>query len=500
MQDLVKYIFLFLVGTTVLNLFIAVAARLKTESKEFNILVLYWVSLFATYFAAATLSYNTGAIAFSYFFHVVPTFLMVKMLTDSRGFKFNLKLYSSIWAIGAILSAFLIANDVSFTASLIPITFGTTLPYISITWSTLVTDRKKSNWIEKGMAWMFISGLINHWNFAFFRLDESAQWWGWSVSVAQYQCLSIFLPLLINYNRSIRERKNVEHALEKLSGQNPYRTVEINELYAMLEREIAHKETLMKELKLTNENLQEEQNTNDILIKTVSHDLANPLTVINAYIDMIQTGRIRPEDISSTLSKVKLNCNSALDMISRTRDAILTKNQALIIDLHKVSVDRAILKAIDLLGPKAKLKNLRINYNNQSSPESFAIAEENTLVEHVLSNIISNAIKFSHDNSSISIQVTEDKDNIKIQVKDQGVGISQKRLFENKFLLSTEGTNGENGSGFGIMILNYFMKKYGGFYNLHSDGEDKGTTVTLHLQKTKELLSPKFEMPTTFAN
>src|SRR5690606_12982437 len=113
--------------------------------------------------------------------------------------------------------------------------------------------------------------------------------------------------------------------------------------------------------------------------------------------------------------------------------------------------------------------------------------EETTLTEHVLSNILSNAIKFSHHNSRIKISVTDQDENLEIKIRDYGVGIG-KDLLKKRFLQSTEGTEGETGSGFGMMIMSYFLHQFGGRYEMHSEGLGQGTTVTLKLKKSNAFI------------
>lgn len=487
MQDIVKYIFIFLIGTTVLNLVIALLARVKTKAPQFNTLILYWISLFVTYFAAGILSRNKEQIAFAYFFQILPTLLTVKMLHDSRGKKINIFSFLLPWSLSAIVSAYLITStELGFTATLVPITIATTIIYFPILRNTLITNRHAANWIEKAMAWVFVTGVFNHWTYALFRLDENSQFWGWAISIAQYQCLSIFLPLLINHQRAEFERKNIQQALDKLTGTNTVVSNDtIEDLYRNLEMQIHQKDVLTKELKKSNESLKEEQETNEILIKTVSHDLANPLTVVNAYIDMMLSGRINPDDFKSTIVKIRNSSNSALDMISRIRDAIVTRNQAGIINLHQVSIDRSVRKLLAVFEAKLEAKNISVKYENNVALDTFVSAEENTLISHVFSNVLSNAIKFSHQGSVIDIKVKDTDECINILFIDRGVGIDSRRLKERKLLLSTEGTEGEQGSGFGFMIMSYFLRKFGGSYELFSEGPDKGTTATVTLKKSK---------------
>ena len=69
-EELVKYIFLFLLGTSVLNFAIAVTARIKTQHKEFNDLIAYWAAVLVTFISAVKLSHSSTEIAFAFFFHI----------------------------------------------------------------------------------------------------------------------------------------------------------------------------------------------------------------------------------------------------------------------------------------------------------------------------------------------------------------------------------------------------------------------------------------------
>lgn len=488
MNNVIQYIFFFLIGTTVLNFAIALAARLKTQNKEFNQLIFYWTSLFITYGAVAALNDNPTQIAFAYFFQFIPAFIKTKVLRDSRGISTNWKMFASVQAVGMILSAYMLTQtDLGFTISLLPITFSTTLPYWEPVWNSLVSHRKEANWIEKGLSYVLFTSIINHFNYAFFRLDESAAWWGWSVSIAQYQCISIFLPLLINHRREVKERKNIQTAVEKISGHNT-ESNETDELYQQLEIAISQKELFQTELQRSNAQLTEEREMNEILIRTISHDLANPLTVIGAYIEMLHAHKIPEAEKDKTWKRLKSNTQSALDMISRIRNAILTRSQASLVKIHNVSTDRSINRLLEQFEEQLNEKDLKINYIQNISLDTLVRAEESTLVEHVFANILSNAIKFSPNGSEININVFETNDCVKIEFRDFGTGIKDSRL-KQRVLVSTPGTNGETGTGFGMMVLGYFLRQFGGSLEIKSEteGSDKGTSAIVNLIKSQTI-------------
>lgn len=486
MNEIIKYIFLFLIGTTVLNLVIAIAARIKTGYREYNFLLFYWLSLFITYFSAAILSQSDKQIAFAYFFQTFSSFLFVRFLAQARGTKLRYKIYLPIHVCGMIISAILILQDVNFTLSLLPTVITLSIPFIEPIWSALVSERSESIWIEKFMAWIALTGIIHHFNYAFFRLDPNAAWWGWSVSIAQYQCISVLLPLLINHHRTLLERMHVGQVMEKLAGPQENYDMEIEELYRNLETMIIEKDLLNKKLSSMNLHLEEEREMNEILIKTISHDLANPLTVVKSYVELIQSGRISQDDYPATIEKIKQNSISALGMIKRIRNAILTRNQSSMTKVEEIPIMKALKTSLESFDSNLREKELNVVMVSNLKEDFTVLADEKSLQEHVFSNVISNAIKFSYRKSQIKIIISELDQHIRLEFIDSGIGMAKERL-EKRTHQPFEGTEGEMGSGLGFVLMGYFLRKFGGRYQVLSEGLERGTTVRLDLRKASSL-------------
>ena len=99
-------------------------------------------------------------------------------------------------------------------------------------------------------------------------------------------------------------------------------------------------------------------------------------------------------------------------------------------------------------------------------------------IAQVFENLISNAIKFSPLDSNIFIKLEKQNDNVKISVKDEGVGISvedQKQLFGEFKRLSAQPTNGERSTGLGLSIAKKIVDMHGGLIGVYSE-VGKGST------------------------
>jgi signal transduction histidine kinase len=119
------------------------------------------------------------------------------------------------------------------------------------------------------------------------------------------------------------------------------------------------------------------------------------------------------------------------------------------------------------------------------------MAERVSLVNSVVSNLLTNAIKFSNRGSSIEIDAHAETDEVILRIQDHGIGMPeslQKNLFNLKVPTGRQGTNGEPGTGFGMPLVDKFVKGYGGSMRIHSvdindSPDESGTRIELTFQR-----------------
>jgi signal transduction histidine kinase len=139
-----------------------------------------------------------------------------------------------------------------------------------------------------------------------------------------------------------------------------------------------------------------------------------------------------------------------------------------------------------MLSGHLEQKNIKLNYNNVE--DEFLAKVDSTIFKNVIiTNIISNAIKFSEENATIDIRVTKKSGNIRVEVQDYGIGIPPEivpNLFSFKAKTTRIGTKGESGTGYGMPLVKEFMDKMGGRILVESseiktDSSDRGTIMIL---------------------
>jgi signal transduction histidine kinase len=128
-----------------------------------------------------------------------------------------------------------------------------------------------------------------------------------------------------------------------------------------------------------------------------------------------------------------------------------------ILNLHEISGS--------VLGEKnsqADLKNISLN---NLVPEDLVVTADKNMLNTVLRNLVSNAIKFTHRNGSVSIKADREENSVRLTVSDNGVGISSEdigRLWDFAKPYTTEGTEKESGTGLGLVLCKEFVEKHGG--------------------------------------
>jgi signal transduction histidine kinase len=161
-----------------------------------------------------------------------------------------------------------------------------------------------------------------------------------------------------------------------------------------------------------------------------------------------------------------------------------TQMQSAMVRPEELDISKMINDVIQLMRLQAEAKQIYID--NKNSEPVIAIADKD-MVNVVLRNILSNAIKFTPLQGSIEIGVNEFNSFVEVYVQDSGAGISReamKKIHENNFY-TTKGTASEAGTGLGLMLCKEFLAKNGG--QMHIESElGKGSIFSFTLPRFEE--------------
>jgi len=193
------------------------------------------------------------------------------------------------------------------------------------------------------------------------------------------------------------------------------------------------------------------------LIKVIFHDLRTPISAIIGIVDLIGSS---PDNIelNGILSQVNQSCWSFFKQL----EDLMVWFSCVQTDTYlsgTIHLNQVVFELFDLYKIIADNKKVSLVYNQ----ENISIISNKAMLKSILGNIICNAIKFSHPGSIIYLSYELENNNIVFSVKDTGIGITEddaKKIFDLDF--SKEGTALEKGTGFGLYIVQDFIKKLGG--------------------------------------
>lgn len=223
----------------------------------------------------------------------------------------------------------------------------------------------------------------------------------------------------------------------------------------------------------------------ETLFGIITQDLKSPLNSLKGFLSLMQhhPDTFSPEelkgvagDMYASFDKITLLMNSLVQW-SQTQTGDLAYNP------NHFNITAMVEQVIAFYSQMAKAKQIKVN---NLIKEEILVNADKDMINFTLRNLISNAIKFTHEGGKVDISAkNRGKDIVMISVKDTGVGMSEE-LLEKIFLpevhVSMLGTKNEKGSGFGLMMCKDFIQKNEGKIYIESQ-ESKGTSVHFTLKK-----------------
>ena len=227
----------------------------------------------------------------------------------------------------------------------------------------------------------------------------------------------------------------------------------------------------------------------NVFISTVNHELRTPLTSIVGYIDILREKLegVENEEISKIIHILERNSDNLLNLVEDILS--LTNLESTSTGLLKTDVDLKELTENAILGltPLSEAAHISINLNVQEGLATEILANRNQFTE-VLTNLISNAIKFSRPGGAVGIVIEEGSANelskmLRISISDEGVGIPEAEL-DNVFASFFRASNVRNseiiGTGLGLAIVSRIVEEHHGSITVEST-LDVGTTFRVEV-------------------
>jgi len=251
-------------------------------------------------------------------------------------------------------------------------------------------------------------------------------------------------------------------------------------------REQEEKERLENEVQLrTNEikkqnlQLEEVNHVKDKLFSVVSHDIKGPLSSLHLALTLAKSGTLSSEEFQELTAGLELRLVQTSEFIDNLLQWAKLQMKGESFEPDRLDLSELARESVRLLEPECAQKKISLKNNLQGAFNAYA---DLNMMRSVIRNLLTNAIKFTLPNGTITINAYLVETKIIISVSDTGVGIptlNRERLFT-LTSITTEGTHNEKGTGLGLLLCREFVEKNGGKIWFETQ-EGRGTTFFFSL-------------------
>ena len=235
-----------------------------------------------------------------------------------------------------------------------------------------------------------------------------------------------------------------------------------------------------------NKELKATLNNRDKMYSVIAHDLRSPMAsirmVLNLVVQSTSADTVGPE-LYTLLDQANRESEEVHDLLDNLLKWTKSQTGRLNVVLQDLDLNDIIPGVVEIFEMIAQTKHITLDLQKTEDP--LKVHADNDLLKTVLRNFMSNAIKFSPENSTIQILMANEGEFARVSVKDEGVGIAADRL-DTIFHKgeTTYGTGGEEGSGLGLQLCQDFARKNGGDCYVESvEGQGSTFSFTVPLLK-----------------
>lgn len=235
---------------------------------------------------------------------------------------------------------------------------------------------------------------------------------------------------------------------------------------------------LIDRLAQQKEELQRTDETKNKLFSIVAHDLKRPINMLTGLLQV--EGMIPEKELQDYKKQVKESVNGISGLVDNVLTWAKSQLEGFQVDMKQTRLNDLFDKELEVYKEQAGLKGIELN---AKIPEKLEVVSDLNHIALIVRNIVNNSIKFTPSNGQISIIAKAKKNHVDIVIKDTGVGIDGetiRKIQEQKFVTSKSGTQGESGTGLGLVMCSETLVKIGGKLLIESK-KNEGSQFTIQL-------------------
>ncbi|MGL5348154.1 MAG: sensor histidine kinase [Peptostreptococcaceae bacterium] len=277
------------------------------------------------------------------------------------------------------------------------------------------------------------------------------------------------------YNRISKVNEDIENIINNkyIIEENLKEEGVFNRIYTDLNK-------LSRSLNLKINELNKEKESIKELVTDISHQLKTPLASLKLYNSLLIEEELDEEERIEFLKTNEMSINKLHNLIDSLVNISRLEASMINIKRENKSIKETIIRAINSTIPKSNQKNININVDDF---EDIQIPHDSKWTEESIFNVLENSVKYTHNNKDIDVEVSETINFVRIDIKDNGIGID-KSEYNNIFkrFYRSEEVEEIEGSGVGLYLTRKILEQQGGNIIVSSE-KGQGSKFSLFLTK-----------------
>ena len=225
----------------------------------------------------------------------------------------------------------------------------------------------------------------------------------------------------------------------------------------------------------------------DAFINAVTHELKTPIASIRLYLQTLKTREVEPAQRAEFYDIMLADSDRLLQTVEQVLRAGRTGLRRRRITTSVINLGDIVRECLEITRVRYGLNDTHLLYFESPEAESAKVSGDVDELRAAFSNLLDNAVKYSHKEVCVSVSVsTVDEKRVAVRVSDKGIGIPSaqlKRIFKRFYRVPGKFMARVKGTGLGLFIVQSVVRKHGGRVFAESNGLGRGSTFTIQLPK-----------------
>ena len=209
----------------------------------------------------------------------------------------------------------------------------------------------------------------------------------------------------------------------------------------------------------------------------VTHELKTPLTSISGYAELIESGMTGEKETRRFAKEIHRNAKRLIRLINDILQLSELDTRETTLETEQLNLYGMAATCVEMLKINAEPNQVKLSVRGKSA----WIEGNRSMIEELLYNLCSNAIRYNKPNGTVEVSVNKTEEGVLLQVADTGLGIPakhQERIFERFYRVDKSRSKERGGTGLGLAIVKHIVAEHGAKMTLESE-EGVGTTISV---------------------